>query len=133
MIDPIKVNKHLEWCIENKQDQPLNSHSDKTMTDFAKMAVETVVKFNEEIINHKHELVIDGHSVVRLDDVYDGEEDYYWIYNKWVGWKGMDEEQTGEYHSSCVGHHTLLKGFIPDKEYENLVKVWNYNNFVKAV
>jgi hypothetical protein len=133
MIDPTKVNKRLEWCIGNKQDQPFNKWTAESIIDMARRSVELVERLNDEIINYKHELVINGYEIVRLDDVYDGGDDYYWIYNKWVGLKGLGEEKTGEEHASCVGRHTLLKGFIPEKEYEQMVWVWNANNFVKAI
>lgn len=94
-----------------------------------------VTELNNEIMNHKGELVIheELHTIVRLDDVVDKVEDYYWVYNKWVGLKGMYEENDGKFLSTCVCQHIRLKGFIPDKEYNRMLYFWNNNNYVKAI
>lgn len=114
-------NKHFnKWTTETKYDVALNH-------------LNSVKRRNMLIADRKHQLVIDNFKIVRLDDVEDGGDDYYWIYNQWVGLKGMYEQKDGKYVASCAGEFIPLKGIIPDKDYNRLVYIWNLNNYVKAV
>jgi hypothetical protein len=62
-------------------------------------------------------LVLSIFDVVRLENVVDGEDDYYWIYT------GLKQK----YWSSCVGGFIPLKGVLPDKDYDSLVHIFNLN------
>lgn len=92
-----------------------------------------VLELNEEIQNHRGELVIHRFQIVRLEDVIDEGDDYYWVYNKFKGCDGLDENDKGLYEASCVGSHTRIKGFIPDEKYNRILNTWNLNNYVKAI
>lgn len=82
-------------------------------------------KLKKELKPYKNTLVIEVcNAIVRLVDVIDGEEDYYWVY---------DTENDGIHRSSCVMGWTPLKGFISDKKYKRMVSVWNLNNVEKAI
>lgn len=83
----------------------------------------TLKELQDELKPHKNALVLDYFEVVRLVDVIDGEDDYYWVY----------DTKKGIVYSSCVCGWTALKGFLPDNEYKRLVNVWNLNNVEKAV
>jgi hypothetical protein len=84
----------------------------------------TLLELQKELEPYKNTLVIgDFYNVVRLVGVIDGEDDYYWVY----------DTIKGIVHASCVGGWVALKGFIPEKEYQRLVNVWNLNNIEKAV
>jgi len=68
---------------------------------------------------HLNDLVIDeSFTVVRLLDVIDGEDDYYWV---------MKSPHRGIVHASCVGSFTPLKGKIDPCKYHNL-NVYFYMN-----
>jgi hypothetical protein len=79
-------------------------------------------KFIKELEPYKNTLVIHFFKVVRLVDVIETEQDYYWVFDSFEG----------IYHESCVGGWTPLKGFIDDKDYERMVKIWNRNNIEKV-
>ncbi|MCH8067807.1 MAG: hypothetical protein IID16_00840 [Candidatus Marinimicrobia bacterium] len=84
----------------------------------------TLIKLQKELKPYKDTLVIgDLDNVVRLADVIDGDDDYYWVY----------DTMRGITHASCVGGWIPLKGFIPSKDYDRLVVIWNYNNTEKAI
>lgn len=84
----------------------------------------TLESLKEELEPFKNTLVIDGFDkVVRLVEVVDGEEDYYWVY----------DSIKGLYYSSCVGGWIPLKGFVEKEQYERMVRMWNLNNIEKAV
>lgn len=84
----------------------------------------TLEDLKAEVEPYKNTLVIDDFSrVVRLVDVIDGDDDYYWVY----------DSEKGIYYSSCVGGWTPLKGFIEQENYDRLVRIWNLNNIDKAV
>ena len=83
----------------------------------------TLESLKKELEPYKNTLVIDNFQIVRLVDVVDGKNDYYWVYD---GYRG-------EYWSSCVMDFIPLKGFIDDKKYSRLVNVWNLNNIEKAI
>lgn len=84
----------------------------------------TLEDLKAEVEPYKNTLVIDDFSrVVRLVDVIDGDDDYYWVY----------DSEKGIYYASCVGGWTPLKGFIEQENYDRLVRIWNLNNIDKAV
>lgn len=87
--------------------------------------VATLDILKAELEPFKDTLVIDDvfDTVVRLVDVIDGDDDYYWVY----------DSRKGIYHASCVGGWIPLKGFVDQKKYENMVRVWNLNNIEKAI
>jgi hypothetical protein len=86
--------------------------------------MEILTKLKAELEPFKNTLVIDGfNTVVRLVDVIDGEDDYYWVF----------DSRKGIYHSSCVGGWIPLKGFVEQKKYDRMVSTWNLNNIEKAV
>ena len=133
MINIELLEQRLEEISKIETGKPFNKFIPETRTEMLIQTIERCKERNLEIELHKGELVIDGNKIVRLDDVVDGGEDYYWVYNDWVGWKGMDVQYDGIYLSSCVGKHTLLKGFILDGDYKKLVYQWNLNNFIHAI
>lgn len=133
MIDIKELEEKLEEVSKTDTGKPFNKWIPETRTEMVMQSIENCKERNREIELHKGELVIDGNKIVRLEDVIDGEDDYYWVYNDWVGWKGMDEQNEGTYLASCVGCHILLKGFIPDEDYKRMVYQWNLNNFIQAV
>lgn len=63
-------------------------------------------------------------ELVILTGVDEDEEDNYWTFVKKRGQKS---------YQSCCGGWIPLKGFIRDKDYEDLVRTWNLNNEEKAV
>ena len=84
----------------------------------------TLKGLKEELKPYKNTLVIsERNRVVKLVGVKDGEEDFYWIY----------DTPDGADYDSCVGMWIALKGVLPDKQYESLVRCWNLNNIEKAV
>lgn len=84
----------------------------------------TLEDLKTEVEPYKNTLVIDDFdTVVRLVDVIDGDDDYYWVY----------ESRNRIYYSSCVGGWIPLKGFIEQEKYDRMVRIWNLNNIEKAV
>lgn len=84
----------------------------------------TLEDLKAEVEPYKNTLVIDDFdTVVRLVDVIDGDDDYYWVY----------ESRNRIYYSSCVGGWIPLKGFIEQEKYDRMVRMWNLNNINKAV
>jgi hypothetical protein len=79
----------------------------------------TLESLKEEMAPYKGTLVLDHFDVVLLKDVIQEPGDFYWVYYA---------ESRGLYYSSCVRGWIPLKGFLPDKEYKNLVGVWNLNH-----
>jgi hypothetical protein len=63
-------------------------------------------------------LVLDHFDVVRLIDVVDGEDDYYWVYKS---------SERGVYWSSCCGRWIPLKGKLDEKDYNEIERVWGLN------
>lgn len=119
----------------DKKIQEVENYSDVTKQWYKDNNIDplyNVLSITKEINEHKNELVIDGHQVVRLVDCEDGEDDFYWVYEKWAGMYGRVDNNT-TYHSSCVGTHIRLKGNISDKDYNEMVRIWNLNNLNKAV
>lgn len=83
----------------------------------------TLESLQKELQPYKSTLVIgDFDNIVLLKDVIDGEDDFYWVYFGDVSGKRQ------EYHSTCVGGWVPLKGYILEKSYNELVRVWNLNN-----
>lgn len=72
----------------------------------------------KELKPFKNTLVIDSFQIVRLVDVVEEEDDYYWIYDN--GGKIT--------YVSCVFNWVSLKKHLPVDEYESLVNLWNINN-----
>lgn len=133
MINIEELEKKLEEVSKTETGKPFNKFIPETRTELLIQTIQRCKERNLEIELHKGELVIDDNKIVRLNDVIDDGDDYYWVYNDWVGFKGIDEKNEGTYLGSCVGQHVLLKGFIPDNEYNRLVYSWNLNNFIQAV
>lgn len=77
----------------------------------------------KEMEPYKDTLVLDYFEVVRLVDVFEDEDDFYWVY----------DTHKGLIHSSCVVGWIPLKGILIDKNYDELVRVWNLNNVEKAI
>lgn len=78
----------------------------------------TFEDLQKELEPHKDSLVLDGFEVVRLLDVVNGEDDYYWVYKS---------PTKGIYWSSCVGGWAPLKGHLLEKHYQDLERVWKLN------
>lgn len=134
MIDTSELEKKIDFFKDTEEgSKPFNKWTIETRYETLLNFLNSIKMRNQLIIDRKHQLVIDNFKIVRLDDVEDGGDDYYWVYNRWVGMKGMDEQQTGKYQASCVGEFTPLKGIIPDDDYYRMVHIWNLNNYVKAV
>lgn len=86
----------------------------------------TLSELKEELEPFRNTLVIgDFDNVVRLVDVFDDKNDYYWIYDS--------KTRKGIYHSSCVLSWIPLKGFIKQEDYDRMVRIWNLNSVDKAV
>lgn len=83
----------------------------------------TLGSLRKEMEPYQGTLVLDLFDVVRLVDVIDDEDDFYWVY----------DTKKGIVHSSCVGGWIPLKGHIQDKSYENLVRIWNLNHIKPAI
>lgn len=92
------------------------------MATFINMTA-TIENLQAEVEPYRGTLVLDHFDVVRLVDVIDGEDDFYWVY----------DTRRGIVHSTCVGMWIPLKGIIPDDQYKRLVITWNYNNSEPAV
>jgi hypothetical protein len=73
--------------------------------------------FKRFVSKHKGELVLDCFDVVRLDGFAEDDIDYYYICTG----------RRGEEWISCVGALYPLKGILPEKQYERLLKVFNLN------
>lgn len=134
MIDTTELEKRLKELEGTEEsNKPFNKWTSDTRYQIVLDNFNSIKRRNQLIIYRKHQLVIDDFKIVRLDDVEDGGDDYYWVYNQWVGMKGIDEQKTGKYQASCVGEFTPLKGIIPDDDYYRMVHIWNLNNYVKAI
>jgi hypothetical protein len=133
MIDVEKYEKKLLETQKSETGKPFNKWTPETRTQLAQERIEFVNKLNSELELHRHELVIFGFNIVRLQDVDDDDLDYYWIYNENVSMIGMDNGDKGIMSASCVIGHTYLKGVLPEDEYNNLVRFWNSNNLEKAI
>ena len=79
-------------------------------------------QLRSELEPYKDTLVLDLFKVVRLVDVVEDEDDYYWVF----------DSENGIYHSSCVGMWSPLKGILNNNEYKRLVDIWNLNHINHA-
>lgn len=79
----------------------------------------TLKELQKELAPHKGKLVLNHFDVVRLIDVVDGKDDYYWVIKH--------ADKRGIHWSSCVGGWMPLKGKISDKHYNELERVWKLN------
>jgi len=80
-------------------------------------------KFIQELEPYKNTLVILIDKIVRIYDVIDDDEDYYWV---------CDNGDKIE-HVSCVISWSPLKNIISDNEYKYILNIWNLNNSIKAI
>ncbi len=88
----------------------------------------TIEKLKKEIGKYKNTLVIgDLMDIVRLVGVIEETDDFYWLYDK-----GKYNKVEISY-SSCVGGWIPLKGFVPKKDYDRMVSIWNLNTPVEAL
>lgn len=78
----------------------------------------TLESLKEEMQPYKNTLVLDFFKVVRLVDVIDGGDDFYWVY----------DTNNGIVHSSCVTTWISLKDKLNKADYKRLVHVWNMNH-----
>lgn len=130
MIDISIYEKRLKECLANETGKPFNKWNSDTRSEIAQRTIDNIKEFNNEIELHKNELVIDNFIIARLVDVDDEEDgEFYWGYN---GFEGMSNE-SNFYQASCLCKHILLKTFLPDDEYNNLVHYWNLNNINQAI
>lgn len=83
----------------------------------------TLESLKQELTPYQNTLVLDLFEVVRLVDVIDDEDDFYWVYDTFKG----------TVHSSCVYKWIPLKGKIDEDRYNRLVGIWNLNNIEKAI
>jgi hypothetical protein len=84
----------------------------------------TLSELKIELAPYVNTLVIDDlHRVVRLVDVVETDEDYFWVY----------DTNTGIEYASCVGGWVPLKGFIRTNDYNRMVRIWNLNNQIPAI
>ena len=77
----------------------------------------------KELEPYKNTLVLDFFEVVRLVDVVQDDDDFYWVYDTPNGIK----------KSSCTTNWKPLKGYLKDNDYHYLVRIWNYNNIIKCI
>lgn len=83
-----------------------------------------LAELKAELEPFKNTLVIDApNEVVRLVDVIEEEDDYFWVYERLFD---------GICHSSCVMKWIPLKGYLPEEEYIRMVEMWNLNSSNKA-
>lgn len=88
--------------------------------------------YERDIKPYIGQLVLDGHQVVRLvdlirDDQFDGEWCYrYLIFPAPYYWKCNHGSEVSD-PSVLIMHPIPLKGFISDKEYDELERVWKLN------
>lgn len=76
-------------------------------------------KLKAKLEPYKNTLVLDFYNVVRLVDVEDGEDDFYWVY------EGNKREI---YRASCCCGWFPLKGVMADEDYKYLRNIWNLNH-----
>jgi hypothetical protein len=132
MINIKELEDRLQEILKTETGKPFNKFITETRTELMIDSINNCKERNLEIEQHKYELVIDGAKIVRLLDVEDGDKDYYWVYNEWIGLLGTSNK-TGKYLASCVCEHIRLKGYIPKEDYDRLVYNWNLNNSEKAI
>lgn len=101
---------------DNLSDKGKKFYADRNI-DF----LETPTDLNKMVDEHRNELVLNYFEVVRLVDVIDGDDDYYWVFENSFSEKIL---------SSCVGGFFILKDSLSEKDYSELVRVWNLNHIV---
>lgn len=79
----------------------------------------TYEEFKQETEPFFGQLVLNHFEVVLLQGTSQDAWDYY---HAFVHFKGQIV------HSTAVGTFYPLKGVLPDKQYNELVRVWNLNN-----
>lgn len=79
----------------------------------------TYEEFQEEVKPFIGQLVLDWYEVVLLAGTSQDEWDYY---HTFVRYRGKVVQST------AVGTFYPLKGVLPDKQYKELVRIWNLNN-----
>ena len=85
----------------------------------------TLTSLKEEIRPYLNTLVINGFEIVRLAGVMEDYDDFFWIYNK----SNTDKLS----YCSCFFDFISLKGKLDEKQYNELVELWNMNNNIEAV
>lgn len=83
----------------------------------------TLRKLKTEIKPYVGTLVLNLFHVVRLSDVIECEDDFYYVYNE-----NFDKIN----HSSCCMTFIPLKHTLKEEDYIKLVKIWNLNNEIQA-
>ena len=84
----------------------------------------TLEELKKELEPYRNTLVLDFCEIVRLVDVIEEPEDFYWKYERWSKGKAN--------LSSCVMGWIPLKGNLPDEIYKSLVRNWNMNHVNQA-
>lgn len=72
-----------------------------------------------QVRKHGGELVIDGLEIVRLINMYVGEDDFYYE---------MYSKKRGKYHTSCVGCFVPLRGQLEESAYRYLEQIFVLNS-----
>lgn len=78
----------------------------------------TYEELQEEVKPHLGQLVLIYFDIVLLQGTKEDEWDYYYV---------MIEQNGREILHSAVGAFFPLKDVLPDKQYNELVRVWNLN------
>ncbi len=81
-------------------------------------------KFIKEYKSYYNTLVILDFEVVLFLEIIEEEDDYYYVY--------IDKSGNRRY-CTCVLEIYRLKNVIPDKQYNEMVRVWNLNYTLKAI
>lgn len=85
------------------------------------MILDTFGRLKAKLEPWRNTLVLGGagFEVGVLLDVVDLVEDYYWVIQY------PHKEKVN--HESCVGGWIPLKKYLPEKDYEAIVRTWNLN------
>lgn len=79
----------------------------------------TIVDLQKELMPYKNTLVINEWlEIVKLIDVVEKEDDFYWVYET-CNHKIV--------YDTCCGGWIPLKGQLNDKNYEKILNEWNNN------
>lgn len=81
-------------------------------------------RLKEQADKFKNTLILYLFEVVRLVDIVQDEDDFYWVFEKSNG-----EVQ----HVSCLIEWIPLKSLLKDKQYERLKSFWNLNLANKCI
>lgn len=79
----------------------------------------TYEEFKQETAPFFGQLVLNHYEVMLLKDTSEDEYDYYYVFARFSGKR---------IHATAVGTFYPLKGVLPDKQYNELVRVWNLNH-----